>query len=790
MSSRRVIIALKGLGALANHGVYDFERSQEQRFSADVVMWVETAGATDDIAATVSYADIADETMAVLTGKPVDLIETLAETIASNVMSHEGVVGTEVTVHKPDAPIDHPFTDVSVTVRRGQTDTMPLSLSLKGIYEAEDGSVLTGEIEAYGRAQAPSPAQQTDATPTRKRSGDHAAPAPRAEDASRPAHLRARRVILSIGGNLGDVPVTLMHTVEALSYMEGFQIEDVSPIMRTKPVLAPGQAPQSDYWNAVVVGSAIATPDELFAQTSRIERELGRERHERWGARTIDIDIIQVEGLASSDPALTLPHPRAKERAFVLAPWLLCDANAVLEGVGRVCDLLAVAPDREDIIDAVDDWLEDPAAVMSDSDRLIAERVEQASADMRELLENLTGEISHLADLGAPIGEPPMAPKTAVEATVIPALPAPRAEQTPEPASSNSGSGSVAGEFTLADDAVADSFVAGGPVAGGPVAEEVPPLAPEIPTHEAPAPVEAVTEDAAGDVTIPTPVAGTNILTDSGSAQRASLWHRRESPDFASADSANSEQSRAFDNTDDRARLAAVYAEYGFDTDFVTDFDQAVPEEPAPQVSQSVARTQSAARADQNFDIDDGDGLEPDVDASDYAADAPVNAPTRPSAPRPTTRGGRGARDAKASPKPAWHPVSSVPADSPAGRVTRRIGSGNYSPTSDEKPRWAPVFQDKHQESRTEIKLPDWNFNVGTAHDVRVVDDRSGLSREDDTPKATIHADGRSTILAPGLPDNTPVGPIPDDEATHTGILRRVVVRPTMTGAIPIVKRR
>ncbi len=53
-----------------------------------------------------------------------------------------------------------------------------------------------------------------------------------------------------------------------------------------------------------------------------------------------------------------------------------------------------------------------------------------------------------------------------------------------------------------------------------------------------------------------------------------------------------------------------------------------------------------------------------------------------------------------------------------------------------------------------------------------------------------MHADGRSTILAPGLPDNTPVGPIPEDEATQTGILRRVVVRPTMTGAIPIVKRR
>ena len=70
MTNRRVIIALKGLGALANHGVYDFERDRNQRFSADIVMWVETAGATDDIAATVSYADIADETMAVLTANP------------------------------------------------------------------------------------------------------------------------------------------------------------------------------------------------------------------------------------------------------------------------------------------------------------------------------------------------------------------------------------------------------------------------------------------------------------------------------------------------------------------------------------------------------------------------------------------------------------------------------------------------------------------------------------------------------------------------------------------------
>ena len=695
MTNRRVIIALKGLGALANHGVYDFERDRNQRFSADIVMWVETAGTADDIAATVSYADIADEAMAVLTGTAVDLIETLAETIASRVMSHEGVVGTEVTVHKPDAPIDHPFADVSVTVRAGQTDAMPLSLSLKGIYEAEDGSVLTGEIEAYGHAQAPSPAEQeqSGALPTRRDvQAAHAAPA---HDATRPEHLRSRRVVLAIGGNLGDVPVTLMHTVEALSYMEGFQIDDVSPIMRTKPVLAPGQAPQPDYWNAVVVGSAIATPDELFAQTSRIERELGRERHERWGARTVDIDIIQIEGLASSDPVLTLPHPRAKERAFVLAPWLLCEPDAVLEGVGRVSDLLADTPDREGIIDAVDDWLEDPAAVMADSDQLLAQRAEQASADMRELIEALTGEISQVSDLVTRPGEP-------AEPVEIPAA------------------------HTVIEDSGDHVEEAAGPESAPEQAEE-----PEV------SPVSA------DEVPVP----------------RASIWSR------LSAAQASDEATSADEHEASEPEL----------------------DEPAPH-DVDVPEAQAPA-ADPAAQTDEPDAA-PQAAAPQAAAPAD-EAPTAPAVPGPPHRQRRRrAEEAKASSRPSWHPVSSVPADSAAGRMTRKIGTGTYKPSGTEKPRWAPVFESKREESRSKIALPDWNFSVGASHDVRVVDDRSGLGRDDEAPKATVHADGRSTILAPGLPDNTPVGPIPEDEATQTGILRRVVVRPTMTGAIPIVKRR
>lgn len=690
MTNRRVIIALKGLGALANHGVYDFERDRNQRFSADIVMWVETAGTADDIAATVSYADIADEAMAVLTGTAVDLIETLAETIASHVMSHEGVVGTEVTVHKPDAPIDHPFADVSVTVRAGQTEAMPLSLSLKGVYEAEDGSVLTGEIEAYGRAQAPSPAEQeqSGALPTRRDvQAAHAAPA---HDATRPEHLRSRRVVLAIGGNLGDVPVTLMHTVEALSYMEGFQIDDVSPIMRTKPVLAPGQAPQPDYWNAVVVGSAIATPDELFAQTSRIERELGRERHQRWGARTVDIDIIQIEGLASSDPVLTLPHPRAKERAFVLAPWILCEPDAVLEGVGRVSDLLANTPDREGIIDAVDDWLEDPAAVMADSDQLLALRAEQASADMRELIEALTGEISQVSDLVTRPGEP-------AEPVEIPAA------------------------YTVIEDSGDDVEEAADSESAPEQAEE-----PEV------APVSAA----------------------GAPAPRASIWSRLAAAQ-ASDEASSAEEPEASEPELDES------ASHGVD----------VPEAEAPAAD-------AAAPADE-------------TDAAPQGEAPADETPTAPAVPGPPHRQRRRRADeAKASSRPSWHPVSSVPADSPAGRMTRKIGTGTYKPSGTEKPRWAPVFESKREESRSKIALPDWNFSVGASHDVRVVDDRSGLGRDDEAPKATVHADGRSTILAPGLPDNTPVGPIPEEEATQTGILRRVVVRPTMTGAVPIVKRR
>ena len=203
---------------------------------------------------------------------------------------------------------------------------------------------------------------------------------------------------------------------------------------------------------------------------------------------------------------------------------------------------------------------------------------------------------------------------------------------------------------------------------------------------------------------------------------------------------------------------------------------------PQPQTPAQLAAEQTADTALSAGDASRFAPAEAAAGVQVPAAPAQENAPTTDSAPStdsepaqdsahvheassqeaPHQRERRHRAD-RASSRPSWHPVSSVPADSAAGRMTRKIGTGTYKPSGTEKPRWVPVFEPKREETRSAIALPDWNFSVSSAHDVRVVDDRSVLGHDDEPPKATVHADGRSTILAPGLPDNTPVGPIPED---------------------------
>ncbi|CAI9390163.1 dihydroneopterin aldolase [Microbacterium sp. T2.11-28] len=113
-------IAITGIRAVGYHGVYDHERRDGQEFVADVVLALSLrrAAATDDVADTVHYGELAEQVAGILSGEPVDLLETLAERIAGAALSYPIVDGVTVTVHKPQAPIAVPFGDVSVTVRR------------------------------------------------------------------------------------------------------------------------------------------------------------------------------------------------------------------------------------------------------------------------------------------------------------------------------------------------------------------------------------------------------------------------------------------------------------------------------------------------------------------------------------------------------------------------------------------------------------------------------------------------------------------------------------------------
>ncbi|MBE2997849.1 dihydroneopterin aldolase [Nocardiopsis sp. HNM0947] len=113
-------ITLRGLRAVGHHGVFDFERRQGQEFVVDAVLHVDAApaAASDDVEDTVHYGVLADRLVEVVTGEPVDLIETLAERLARVCLAEPLVERVELTVHKPSAPIEHEFADVAVTVDR------------------------------------------------------------------------------------------------------------------------------------------------------------------------------------------------------------------------------------------------------------------------------------------------------------------------------------------------------------------------------------------------------------------------------------------------------------------------------------------------------------------------------------------------------------------------------------------------------------------------------------------------------------------------------------------------
>jgi 2-amino-4-hydroxy-6-hydroxymethyldihydropteridine diphosphokinase len=157
-------------------------------------------------------------------------------------------------------------------------------------------------------------------------------------DALRRAPVRA---VVALGANLGDRRATLEAALADLQRLP--LVDDVRASGAVESVAVKPDGPDADappYLNAVALVTTRLAPSVLFTFLQAIEARHGRERRERWGDRTLDLDLIAYGDVVSRGDLLTLPHPRAAERDFVLVPWLSLDPDAELPGSGRVDALL------------------------------------------------------------------------------------------------------------------------------------------------------------------------------------------------------------------------------------------------------------------------------------------------------------------------------------------------------------------------------------------------------------------------------------------------------------------
>ncbi|MBN9215352.1 MAG: 2-amino-4-hydroxy-6-hydroxymethyldihydropteridine diphosphokinase [Microbacterium sp. SCN 70-200] len=148
--------------------------------------------------------------------------------------------------------------------------------------------------------------------------------------------------VVALGANLGDRAATIDDAVRALARLPlTTDVRAAPPIESVAVTLAGPDASAPAYLNTVALVTTRLAPSVLLSYLHAIEAQHGRERRERWGDRTLDLDLIAYGDVRSDEPALQVPHPRAAERDFVLGPWLAIDPDAVLPGVGRVAELLA-----------------------------------------------------------------------------------------------------------------------------------------------------------------------------------------------------------------------------------------------------------------------------------------------------------------------------------------------------------------------------------------------------------------------------------------------------------------
>ena len=736
MSSPLDVITLRGLNVEAAHGVFDFEHDAPQPFIVDCALRVDTSASSssDDIADTVSYALVADEITSIVSGPSVKLIETLGNAIARRLLRLAHVLGVEVTVHKPQAPLEQPFVDVSVTVRRGQVPlAVPSSASSSpdvsasaGVSDSardrsfideagHPGSVATGGDMADDDRLA-NLSESVSVVDTDSSSSRPSALVPvltldsevdEVVDQGEDCPASPVRVVLALGGNIGDVPSTFASAIEALIDDARFDVVNVSPILRTLPVLGGNQEPQSDYWNAVVLVDTDLTPREVLDVAHELEDAAGRERSEHWGARTLDIDIVDYAGISYDDGVLVLPHIRAHSRAFVLAPWLMADSSAQLDGV-EVEKLFNDAADKDGIIDAVEDWLMDPASVIAESDECLNATSSARASSIVDLEETRSAD-------AMPESESELRQDSAVGVDAE--------SQTPRVPS-------------LSDLDLSDLSVA---LAAPPTLEGE-----ETRLDRMPA------------------ISRVNLQPDKGADDKLwnALWAKWSLIRADEALETVAEQDEADTQYQEESGDIVEVPELDVDNPVMLDQDDLV--EGNETESESPVEMSDEASIPPNVDAQEESVADDDADVHDDEETSAGEEAGRESEPVSKSTSSHRLQGFGRSLK--WFPL--FPRDE----------AQELNPTEDRVPENAR----KGEVRPTSRALPSWDF----AHrEVRIVDEPS--------PVDALSSSGavqRRSVVDPQLPADALRGPIDDSEVTKTSIIRKLVVRPSSTGHIPLTK--
>jgi 2-amino-4-hydroxy-6-hydroxymethyldihydropteridine diphosphokinase len=145
------------------------------------------------------------------------------------------------------------------------------------------------------------------------------------------------RAYVGLGANLGPREVTLLRAIDLLAAEDGIEVLEVSELRETAPV---GVVDQPEFLNAAVALETSLEPRALLDVLLRVERELGRVRAERWGPRTIDLDLLVYGDETVDEPGLRVPHPRLHERRFALEPLAELEPELAIPGLGKVSEML------------------------------------------------------------------------------------------------------------------------------------------------------------------------------------------------------------------------------------------------------------------------------------------------------------------------------------------------------------------------------------------------------------------------------------------------------------------